>query len=209
MSSKVSSFVLYDGTNNRLTFGRDMGFGEISTLSLNGNVGIGTSAPSQKLHVVGNICATGTIATCSDLRYKKDIFKIDNALSLITKFNGYTYNYKVNEFPENKFDSTAQVGFIAQELQEVLPQVVQKNEQGYLSVDYAKVTPLLLMAIKEQQAIIESLKKANEEQNAKAMLQKAEIDALKQNALKVAELENKINAMLLLLNNKQELTVKQ
>ena len=203
MSSKVSSFVLYDGTNNRLTFGRDMGFGAISTLSLNGNVGIGTSAPSQKLHVVGNICATGTIATCSDLRYKKDVFKIGNALSLISKFNGYTYNFKVKEFPDHKFDSTAQVGFIAQELQEVLPQVVQKNESGYLSVDYAKVTPLLLMAIKEQQAEIETLK-------AQANAQKAEANTLKaETTQKLTDLESKMNAMLLLLNGNQEVTAKQ
>ena len=57
--------------------------------------------------------------------------------------------------------------------------------------------------------IIESLKKSNDAQKAEAMLQKVEIDALKQNALKVAELENKMNALLLLLNNKEELTVKQ
>jgi hypothetical protein len=178
------------------------GTGEKMRLTSAGRLGIGTSSPSEMLHVVGNICATGTIATCSDLRYKKDINKIDNALSLISKFNGYTYNYKVKEFPENKFDSTAQVGFIAQELQEVLPQVVQKNEAGYLAVDYAKVTPLLLMAIKEQQVIIESLKKNND-------AQKSAIDALKVNALKVAELENKMNAMLLLLNKKEEVTAKQ
>ena len=164
-----------------------------------GNVGIGTTSPSEKLHVVGNICATGTIATCSDLRYKKDINKIDNALSLISKFNGYTYNFKVKEFPDHKFDSTAQVGFIAQELQEVLPQVVQKNESGYLSVDYAKVTPLLLMAIKEQQAEI--------------AIQKSEIETLKAQASnstqKLSDLENKMNAMLLLLNKKEEVTAKQ
>jgi uncharacterized small protein (DUF1192 family) len=159
-----------------------------------GNVGIGTTSPSEKLHVVGNICATGTIATCSDLRYKKDINKIDNALSLISKFNGYTYNFKVKEFPDHKFDSTAQVGFIAQE-----PQVVQKNESGYLSVDYAKVTPLLLMAIKEQQAEI--------------AIQKSEIETLKAQASnstqKLTDLESKMNAMLLLLNKKEEVTAKQ
>jgi hypothetical protein len=171
----------------------------VLTLRPEGRVGIGTASPSEVLHVVGNICATGTIATCSDLRYKKDIFKIDNALSLISKFNGYTYNFKVKEFPDHKFDSTAQVGFIAQELQKVLPQVVQKNESGYLSVDYAKVTPLLLMAIKEQQAEI--------------AIQKSEIETLKAQASnstqKLTDLENKVNALLLLLNNKEELTVKQ
>jgi hypothetical protein len=60
----------------------------------------------------------------------------------------------------------------------------------------------LQQQIDAQQVIIEAQKKENESQ-------KSEIDALKVNALKVADLENKMNAMLLLLNNKQELTVKQ
>jgi F0F1-type ATP synthase membrane subunit b/b' len=84
-----------------------------------------------------------------------------------------------------------------------LPQVVQKNESGYLSVDYAKVTPLLLMAIKEQQAEIETLK-------AQANAQKAEANTLKaETTQKLTDLENKMNAMLLLLNGNQEVTAKQ
>ena len=165
-----------------------------------GNIGIGTTSPTEKLHVVGNICYTGTSASCSDIRYKKDFNKIGNALDMISKFDGYTYKFKVEEFPENDFDSTQQVGFIAQEIQEVLPQVVLENDSGYLSVDYSKVTPLLLMAIKEQQTILEAQKKENESQ-------KAEIESLKteasnatssseENAQKLAELEAKLNALL-------------
>jgi hypothetical protein len=161
-------------------------------------IGIGTTSPTEKLHVVGNICYTGTSASCSDSRYKKDLNKIGNALEMISNFDGYTYKFKVDEFPENKFDSTQQVGFIAQELREVLPQVVLENDSGYLSVDYSKVTPLLLMAIKEQQAIIESQKQAIE--TIKAEASSAKIIST-ETAQKLASLEAKLNA-LLLLNSK-------
>ena len=104
--------------------------------------------------------------------------------------NGYNYNYKTEDFPDEQFDSTAQVGFIAQELQEVLPEVVSEGSTGYLAVDYAKVTPVLLMAIKEQQAIIET--------------QNAEIESLKAEAStssaatnqRLEELEAKLNLLL-------------
>jgi hypothetical protein len=74
---------------------------------------------------------------------------------------------------------------------------------------YVESMRALQQQIDAQQAIIEAQKKEIDAQKTEAMLQKAEIDVLKQNALKVAELENKINEMILLLNNKEELTVKQ
>ena len=66
-----------------------------------GNVGIGTASPSQKLHVVGNICATGTISTCSDIRYKQNIFPIAQSLSSVLSLHGLYYHWKKNEFPED------------------------------------------------------------------------------------------------------------
>ena len=71
------------------------------------------------------------------------------------------------------------------------------------------MVPVLTKAIQEQQVIIESQKKEIDAQKAEAMLQKSEIDALKENALKIADLESKMNALLLLLNKKEELRVKQ
>jgi hypothetical protein len=95
---------------------------------------------------------------------------------------------------------TVHKGFIAQEIRKVFPEMVSEMKASpdsvqYLDLDVSHLQVYLVKALQEQQAIIEA--------------QEREIDALKVNALKVVNLENKMNAMLLLLNNKQELTVKQ
>ena len=79
---------------------------------------------------------------------------MDKVLTL----NGVTYNWRASEFPEKKFDSNRHVGVIAQELETVLPEAVETGEDGYKSVDYNNITPLLIEAMKEQQEQIETLK---------------------------------------------------
>jgi hypothetical protein len=131
------------------------------TLEANGNVGIGTLTPTQKLHVIGNILASGTI-TPSDLRYKKDIEVIDHPLEKIDEIRGVTYKMKADEFPENGFTDEAQAGVIAQEVESVLPQVVVTDQNGYKAVDYSKMVPLLIEGIKELKKQTEELKKESE-----------------------------------------------
>lgn len=126
------------------------------TVLRNGNTGIGTIAPSQKLQVVGNILASGTI-TPSDRRFKEDIQPITAPLEKLQQINGVTYHYKTAEFPANGFDDRQQVGVIAQEVEAVLPQLVFTDDKGYKAVDYSKLVPLLIESIKAQQKQIESL----------------------------------------------------
>lgn len=123
-----------------------------------GNVGIGTTSPSQALHVVGNICYTGTSSTCSDIRYKKDINQLPDALSSVLEMKGVNYYWKKDTYPEQKFSEEKQIGFIAQDLEKIYPELVVTNKEGYKSVDYSRLTPILVEAIKEQQQIIEALK---------------------------------------------------
>ena len=111
--------------------------------------------------VTGAITATGDITAflTSDKNLKTNITNISHALQKVNAINGVTYNW--NEIAKGK-DSTktddSEAGVIAQELAEVLPQVVTQRGDGYLAVRYEKIIPLLIEAIKELAAEVEALK---------------------------------------------------
>ena len=124
-----------------------------------GNVGVGTASPGVKFEVNGKVKSNGINET-SDLRYKKNIFTIDNALSRVLSLRGVNYEWRVSEFKEKNFDSSPQIGLIAQEVEKIIPQVVTTDAAGFKSVEYSKLVALLIEAVKEQQAKIESLQSA-------------------------------------------------
>ena len=103
------------------------------------------------LYVTGDITAFYT----SDQRLKENIKPIDNPLSKVCKISGVTFNW--NEL-SGKNKEIRESGLIAQELKEVLPESVVERENGYLAVNYEKVVPLLVEAIKELKKEIEELK---------------------------------------------------
>jgi len=143
------------------------GFTTDSNAQVN-SLGVGTGASGT----AGEIRATNNItAYYSDRRLKKDIEKISNALSKLEKINGvfYTQNELAETFGYN--DYSQQVGVIAQEIQEVLPEAVafapfdrdendnSKSGENYLTVRYEKIVPLLIEAIKELLNRVEKLEK--------------------------------------------------
>ncbi len=97
------------------------------------------------------------IEELSDARYKKNIEKLNGALENVLKIQGVTYNWRQNEFPERSFGSQTEIGFIAQDLEKIYPELVNTNDEGYKSVQYSHMVPVLLEAIKEQQGLIEHL----------------------------------------------------
>ncbi len=133
-------------------------------LDYTGFVGVGTPTPGYRLSVNGDLSVCGTIrytgavAVCSDIRYKTNIAAIPNALSDVLKIQGVNYFWKLKEFPEKQFSNEKQIGFIAQDLEKIYPELVLTDKEGYKSVDYPKLTPILVEAIKEQQRIINSQK---------------------------------------------------
>jgi Chaperone of endosialidase/Galactose oxidase, central domain len=143
-----------DGMWTKTVLNEIVSLGGALTITGEGKVGIGTSNPTGKLHVIGNIVASGTI-TPSDIRYKKNIHSIPNALDKIMQLNGVFYDLRSSEFPLMQFDTKEQVGLIAQNVEQVLPNVVYTGSDGYKGVDYAKLVPLLIEAIKEQQKQID------------------------------------------------------
>jgi len=118
-----------------------------------GKLGLGTSSPTEVLHVVGSILATADITAYSDDSLKTNVQVIDNAVGKVEQLRGVTF--------DRIEDGSTSTGVIAQELKEVLPEAVHTDEQGVHSVAYGNVVGLLIEAIKEQQKQIDELIKAN------------------------------------------------
>ena len=114
------------------------------------NVGIGTATPGEALEVIGNIEASEDVIAYSDRRYKEDIETIDSALNIIAEMRGVRYT--------KKSTGRRSVGVIAQEVQEVLPEVVHADADGMLSVAYGNIVGVLVEAVKEQKTEIDLLK---------------------------------------------------
>ena len=119
------------------------------------SLGIGMAASAT----AGRIDATNDIVafSSSDIRFKENITPIENALDKISKISGNTYDWKAENKIEHGYEGN-DVGVIAQEIEAVLPQLVQTRENGFKAVKYDKLVALLIQGIKEQQLQIEELK---------------------------------------------------
>ncbi len=123
------------------------------TVGNTGNVGIG-AVPSltYRLSISGSAFAVGSWIS-SDQRYKDNIQTYQNALEKVLALRGTEYTFRTEEFKDMNFQAGKQIGFIAQELRSVLPELVQEDN-GFLAVNYDGVVPVLVEAMKEQQAQI-------------------------------------------------------
>lgn len=160
--------IIYDGvgttTNNRIHIREYNGTAsDVMTFKADGNVGIGVDNPTIKLDVAGTVRGTsvfcGAINACSDVRLKRDFSKIEKPIEIIQSLDGYFHFWKDDEYPEWNFGDKREIGFKAQEVQEILPEVVEVMPEGLLSIDYAKIVPILTEALKDQQKMIEDLNK--------------------------------------------------
>ena len=126
--------------------------------TITGDVSIG-----QTLNVVGNTLVQGTISafgdviaySSSDIRLKDNVTVIESPLEKLSKINGVSFNWndKQTAYEVGKKD----IGVIAQEIEEVLPELVTTRDNGYKAVRYEKIVALLIEAVKEQQAQINNL----------------------------------------------------
>ena len=124
-----------------------------------GNVGIGTTGPGYKLQVGASGDGTSAIANAwnvfSDIRLKTNITPLTDILPKLDNISAVGFNWK------NGADTKHQIGFIAQEVEKIFPELVFTDDKGYKSIDYSKFSAILLGAVKEQQKQIEELKTEN------------------------------------------------
>ena len=151
------------------------------TVLRSGFVGIGYTSqtlPADLLEVNGKIGCV-SVNTLSDRRYKSNIKTIDSGLIKILQLRGVTYDWDKTR-TERNLDNKNHIGFIAQELELVLPQAVNVGEdaQKTRTVDYQEVIPVLVEAIKDQQKEIETLKKTLNEKDAAFAQRIAALEAI-------------------------------
>ncbi|MGZ9130682.1 MAG: tail fiber domain-containing protein, partial [Candidatus Binatia bacterium] len=130
----------------------------------NGNVGIGTSAPTQKLSVNGSAGKPGggSWATFSDERLKNIKGEFTSGLDAVMKLTPIRYEYKTDNAIGLECEGE-HVGFGADAVSKVIPEAVTRDEAGYLMIDNDPILWTMLNAIKEQNAEIKQLKDQNKE----------------------------------------------
>jgi len=116
-----------------------------------GYVGFSTPNPTQKVHVVGNILASGSITPGSDKRLKKKIKSLPSSLDAINQLRPVSYTLKED-------DATA-LGFIADEVREIFPDLVLegKDEEKMLAMNYMGLTAPIVKAVQELSAQVSQL----------------------------------------------------
>jgi hypothetical protein len=145
------------GTTDRVVF------------NTSGDVGIGTSSPSYKLDVNGNVRAdtyyydvTSTLQSSSDSRLKQNITDMDNVLDKLKELELVKYEWNDNMYKklegrtsQSKLGGTFE-GMIAQQVESLFPQYVGEDADGYKTLSYVSFVIPLLKGFQEQQAIIEN-----------------------------------------------------
>ncbi len=196
----LSIFVRGDGTGTVRYVdlqSEEQGASTYRSLILNGNggnVGIGQPSPTEKLHVAGNILASGTI-TPSDERLKHDIRPIslhdqgrqsvamkDSAWGAFLSLVPSTYYWRKNEFKEMNFDDTRQYGFIAQNVEKLYPELVKNTGNGFKSLNYSGLIAINTAAIqqlkREKDAEIARLLSVIEATEKRALMAESRVKAL-------------------------------
>lgn len=121
----------------------------IALQPVGGNVGIGTITPSERLEVDGNVKADN-VTLPSDVRLKSDLAPISDAAATLAELRGVSFHWRT-DLDAAPADPSRRFGVIAQDVLAVLPELVRKGADGFYSVDYLGLVPVLIEAFKAQQ----------------------------------------------------------
>ena len=140
---------------------------------------IEAGAPDNSLHVdtSGNLTIAGDVTLNSDARLKQNVRPLEDALTLVSKLDGKTYEWKT----ELGRDPGRKYGMIAQEVEAVLPELVSEGKDGLKSVNYTGVVPVLVSAMKEL--------------HARNQAQQREIELLKENLREIEWIKEQMGAL--------------
>ncbi len=167
--SNVQGFNVYN-RNNQSVF---------AIREINGNVGIGLTNPTEKLHVNGNI-RTNVSFINSDRRFKKNIETLLNPMDLLKSIKGVSYLYDLEKFPNQNFNPGKAIGFIAQDFEKSLPELLTKDDdKGFYAINYDGVIPILVEAVKELAVDLNSKNKKIETDAIRIQQLEEEMESLK------------------------------
>ena len=178
-SGGQTAYITLDGSDTRINIDKKMTFPASHTadkivMYRGGNEKIGTEANTLlftadnhkfkdaagtvnlSLDNAGNLSATADVIAfaSSDKRLKDNLKPIENSLEKVSKLSGYEFDWNDKQDTYQGHD----VGVIAQEVEEVLPEVVTTRDSGYKAVKYEKLVPLLIESIKELKEEVNGLK---------------------------------------------------
>ncbi len=138
-----------------------------NTFFNSGNVGIGTSSPAHKLQINGDIGMTGEIVGVSDVRTKKNIESLPSSTEIINQLRPVSYDFNTEEYDMLQLPSGKQYGFLAQEVEDILPELVKTSaiagDQELSGINYMQMIPILTKAIQDQGQLIENQQKQIDE----------------------------------------------
>ena len=164
VSGSATSGLTYNGSTLTIDGNVNTGQGATEVYLMNQNIQTGNSVQFNGLGVgtaasgvVGAILATNDVVAfaSSDKRLKENLEPIGSAIEKVGQLNGYTFDWIPMEGIH--VHSGRDVGVIAQEVEKVLPEIVEDRGNGYKAVKYDKLTALLIQAVNEQQKQIELL----------------------------------------------------
>ena len=152
--------VMFDGSANGGFYYESGGRWALYYSYANASWGVNTSSTSStaSLYVSGNIYTTGNLNSASDARLKDNVVAIKGSLDKVLKLRGVNFTWNNLKENDENYGKT-QMGFIAQEVEPIIPEVVTYAEDvDQYAVNYGQITALLTEAIKEQNEVINTLK---------------------------------------------------
>jgi len=167
----------FDDASRQVTINGDLNINDGDVNIANGDLNIG-----------GQLNTAKTFVLASDLKVQENVATVDEALHTLNQISGITYSEKA---VSGKNLNTMQVGFVAKDVEKVLPELVTKDQDGNSYINYNGFTPIIVEALKEQEEIINKQEHLIETQDSEIKLQKDQI----------AELENRMDQLETLLSD--------